>query len=333
MNPILFESPAVFTIRAPFPEVKRQATTTLQLNLGYLCNQKCHHCHVAAGPMRTEIMSGETIDAIFGFLNKSQIRQIDLTGGAPEMNPHFRSLVERARSLGVRVTDRCNLTVLGLPEQRTLPEFLARHQVEITASLPCYQKDNVDGQRGEGVFEASIQALQTLNLLGYGREGSGLILNLVYNPSGPVLPPPQKELEEQYREELRKNNGIVFNQLFVVTNMPIRRFRDQLTRMGQLKPYLELLRNSFLEDNMEKLMCRNLISVDWEGFCYDCDFNQMLDLPLGAGRGRRIHISELEALRENGAPVRTADHCFGCTAGQGSSCGGALSTMRGEADA
>ncbi|MHB1286118.1 MAG: arsenosugar biosynthesis radical SAM (seleno)protein ArsS [Leptospirales bacterium] len=325
MNLTLSELPVI----GVFPEVRRRVLSLLQINLGYLCNQQCVHCHVGAGPKRTEIMSRETIETIFDFLRNSRVRRIDLTGGAPEMNPHFRSLVETARSLEIQVSDRSNLTVLELPDYRDLPSFLARNQVEITASLPCYQKDNVDYQRGEGVFDSSLQAMKRLNDLGYAQKGSGLILNLVYNPVNPVLPPPQAELEEEYREVLWKNHGVRFDRLFVLANMPIQRFRAHLVQTGQLKPYMSLLKKSFVRENLDQLMCRDLVSVDWEGYLYDCDFNQMKHFPLGAGGRSPVHISELANLDLEGAPVWTADHCFGCTAGQGSSCGGALTDPSG----
>ncbi len=308
-------------LHSDFPPVYRATLDTLQVNLGYLCNLSCVHCHVNAGPTRTEQMDVETIDQILSLLDSAGIKTLDLTGGAPELNPHFRYLVRAARALGVRVIDRCNLTVLLEPGQEDLGAFLAQQQVEISASLPCYSQDNVEAQRGKGVYSASIEALLQLNALGYGAE---LILNLVYNPVGPVLPPPQHSLEADYRRELAARFGIRFNELFTITNMPISRFGSVLLAQGQYHEYMRLLRDNYSDSNVPTLMCRSLISVDWRGYLYDCDFNQMLDMPMLAS-DRRRHISDL--LRESnveGDPVFTAEHCYGCTAGQGSSCGGAL---------
>tara|TARA_B110000503_G_scaffold12013_4_gene16248 strand:- start:8058 stop:9014 length:957 start_codon:yes stop_codon:yes gene_type:complete len=308
-------------LHSDFPPVYRATLDTLQVNLGYLCNLSCVHCHVNAGPTRTEQMDVETIDQILSLLDSAGIKTLDLTGGAPELNPHFRYLVRAARALGVRVIDRCNLTVLLEPGQEDLGAFLAQQQVEISASLPCYSQDNVEAQRGKGVYSASIEALLQLNALGYGAE---LILNLVYNPVGPVLPPPQHGLEADYRRELAARFGIRFNELFTITNMPISRFGSVLLAQGQYHEYMRLLRDNYSDSNVPTLMCRSLISVDWRGYLYDCDFNQMLDMPMLAS-DRRRHISDL--LRESnveGDPVFTAEHCYGCTAGQGSSCGGAL---------
>ncbi len=315
---------------AVFPEIRRTIPSILQINMGYLCNQQCTHCHVGAGPKRTEIMSAETVREVLQYLEKSRIRRIELTGGAPEMNPSFRELVSRAAFLEIDVTDRCNLTVLDMPENKDLPVFMAKNRIEIIASLPCYRKENVDLQRGDGVFALSIAGLNRLNEVGYGLEGSGLVLNLVYNPIGPVLPPPQEELEMEYRQELADRYGILFNRLLTLTNMPIRRFRAQLAQEGELAPYLSLLQDSFVPENLERVMCRRMISVDWKGFLYDCDFNQMLGLPMGAGGGRPVHLSELGKILIHETPIRTAEHCFGCTAGQGSSCGGALNDNRKE---
>ncbi len=310
-------------LHSDFPPVYRATLDTLQVNLGYLCNLSCVHCHVNAGPTRTEQMDAETIDQILALLDSAGIKTLDLTGGAPELNPHFRYLVRAARALGVRVIDRCNLTVLLEPGQEDLGAFLAQQQVEISASLPCYSQDNVEAQRGKGVYSASIEALLQLNALGYGAE---LILNLVYNPVGPVLPPPQQDLEADYRRELAARFGIRFNELFTITNMPISRFGSVLLAQDQYHEYMRLLRDNYSDANVPTLMCRSLISVDWRGYLYDCDFNQMLDMPMLAS-DRRRHISDL--LRESnleGDPVFTAEHCYGCTAGQGSSCGGALGT-------
>ena len=309
-------------LHSDFPPVHRASLETLQVNLGYLCNLSCVHCHVNAGPHRTEQMDRETIDTLLALLDRAAIHTLDLTGGAPELNPHFRYLVREARALDVHVIDRCNLTVLLEPGQEDLADFLAEQQVEICASLPCYVQENVEAQRGKGVYDASIQALQQLNALGYGAER---ILNLVYNPVGPVLPPPQEALETDYRRELKERFGIRFNHLMTITNMPISRFGSVLLAQGQYTEYMHLLRENFSQSNMETLMCRRLLSVDWQGFLYDCDFNQMLDLPLLAS-DRRRHIRDLLSTLTLDEPIITGEHCYGCAAGQGSSCGGALDT-------
>lgn len=305
-----------------FPAVTRAALTTLQVNLGYRCNQQCQHCHVNAGPNRTENMDADTVAEVMRVLRDGQIRTLDLTGGAPELNPHFRELVAFARKQGVAVIDRCNLTILREPGQEDLGQFLAGHAVEVVASLPCYLEENVDSQRGSGVFDASIAGLRQLNELGYARPDSGLVLNLVYNPLGAYLPPPQQALEADYRERLA-GYGVAFNQLLTITNMPIKRFGSMLLSKGTFDEYLALLKSSHQEANVENVMCRNLVSVDWQGRLYDCDFNQMLELPIrDAGRAR--HIRDLDAAALQGRSITVGDHCFGCTAGQGSSCGGAL---------
>ena len=309
-------------LHSDFPPVHRASLEALQVNLGYLCNLSCVHCHVNAGPHRTEQMDRETIDALLALLDRAAIHTLDLTGGAPELNPHFRYLVREARALDVHVIDRCNLTVLLEPGQEDLADFLAEQQVEICASLPCYVQENVEAQRGKGVYDASIQALQQLNALGYGAER---ILNLAYNPVGPVLPPPQEALEAEYRRELKDRFGIRFNHLMTITNMPISRFGSVLLAQGQYTEYMHLLRENFSQSNMETLMCRRLLSVDWQGFLYDCDFNQMLDLPLLAS-DRRRHIRDLLSTLTLDEPIITGEHCYGCAAGQGSSCGGALDT-------
>jgi radical SAM/Cys-rich protein len=307
-----------------FPAIRRRRLTTLQVNLGYKCNQSCVHCHVNAGPNRTEMMSRDTVFEVIAFLKAAAVETLDVTGGAPELNPHFRTLVTAARELGVRVMDRCNLTILEQPGQEDLAQFLTDHEVEVVASMPCYLEDNVDRQRGKGVFDASIRCLQTLNRYGYGRAGSGLTLNLVYNPQGPVLPPAQEQLEQDYRRHLGERYGIAFNRLFVMTNMPIQRFGSTLISKGQFSQYMELLKNAYQPHNLDAVMCRNLISVDWRGYVYDCDFNQMLDLPL-AWKGRsRPHLRDLLGVGLEGNAIVVKDHCYGCTAGQGSSCGGAL---------
>jgi len=307
-----------------FPPIQRGKLETLQVNLGYLCNQTCVHCHVDAGPRRREIMTKETVRAVLAYLRDSDIRTLDLTGGAPEMNPHFRDLVSEARKLGVHVMDRCNLTILEEPGYEDLAGFLAAQSVEVIASMPCYLEDNVNAQRGNGVFAASIRALKRLNGLGYGQENGSLTLNLVYNPLGPSLPPPQETLEKTYKTEMKNRHGIVFNKLFTITNMPIRRFGSMLISKGRFDEYMRLLKDAYRPENLDGVMCRSLLSVDWQGYVYDCDFNQMLGLPL-IGRGKaRPHLSELAGQDVEGWPIAVMDHCYGCTAGQGSSCGGAL---------
>ncbi len=315
-------------LNTDFPPLARGQLETLQVNLGYLCNLSCTHCHVNAGPQRTELMSLEVIEQLLAFIQKRSIRQLDLTGGAPEMNPHFNYLVREARGLGVEVIDRCNLTILRQPGYENLASFLAEQQVTIVASLPCYLEDNVDKQRGKGVYEDSIAALRDLNALGYGR-GQGLELSLVYNPTGPYLPPPQSQLQADYKRELQLRYGVVFDQLFTITNMPISRFGAVLLSQGQYVSYMQLLKDSFSQDNLDDVMCRSLISVDWQGYIYDCDFNQMIDLPLQqphvlASDVDRVHISSLMDSAMLDAPIRVGEHCYGCTAGQGSSCAGAL---------
>ena len=311
--------------KIPFPALHRGRLDTLQVNVGYRCNQSCVHCHVGASPHRTEEMPGSVVDIVLAYIERRRVGTLDITGGAPELNSHFRRLVVDARRMGVRVMDRCNLTITEVEGQHDLPDFLAAQQVEIVASMPCYLEDNVDRQRGKGVFDGSIRALRRLNALGYGRDGSGLVLSLVYNPQGPSLPPPQAALEADYRQMLGERYGIVFNHLYTFANMPIQRFGSMLISKGQFDAYIELLRHAHADDNLDDVMCRNLISVDWRGFVYDCDFNQMLDLPLTRGAGsERIHLSDLLDDDLAGNPIRVAGHCFGCTAGQGSSCGGAL---------
>lgn len=307
-----------------FPPIQRKSLSTLQVNLGYRCNQRCLHCHVNAGPTRTEMMDDENIALLPGVLKAREIQLLDLTGGAPEMHPRFREVVTMARGLGVQVMDRCNLTILQEPGYEDMAEFLAANRVEVVASMPCYSPANVDQQRGEGVFDRSIQALQALNALGYGKPGSGLSLNLVYNPQGPSLPPPQAALEADYKRELRAHFGIEFNTLFTLTNMPIQRFGSTLISRGEFASYLQLLREAYQPGNLDGVMCRSLVSVDWRGYLYDCDFNQQLDLPLPGAIGR-AHLRDLLRNDLAGRPIRTAEHCYGCTAGQGSSCGGALS--------
>jgi radical SAM/Cys-rich protein len=297
---------------------------TLQVNVGKLCNQTCRHCHVDASPTRIETMTRETAELVVDVLRRYPIPSVDLTGGAPELNPNFEYLVEEARALGRHVIDRSNLTVFFVEGKQHLPEFLRDHQVEMTASLPCYLEANVDAQRGKGVYGKSIQALQWLNRLGYGQAGTGLKLNLVYNPLGPSLPPPQQSLEDAYRQHLGEWHRIVFNQLYTITNMPISRFLGELVRQGSHERYMELLVEKFNPETVPGLMCRNLVSVGWDGRLYDCDFNQMLHLPVNHGLPH--HIRDFDAYLLARREIRTGAHCFGCTAGSGSSCTGALST-------
>ena len=309
-----------------FPPIRRRTIEALQVNLGYTCNQTCLHCHVNAGPNRTEQMDRATIDLVLEVLERRRVRTLDLTGGAPELNIHFRDLARSARALGVEVIDRCNLTILEEPGQEDLAEFLAATGVRVVASLPCYSAENVDRQRGDGVFDKSIRGLQRLNALGYGAEGSALTLNLVYNPQGPALPPPQAALQSDYKRLLGENFGIVFNQLFTVANMPIARFGSTLISKGTFADYMALLRGAHDAANLEQVMCRTLVSVDWQGQLYDCDFNQMLGLALreDGRRGSRLHLRDLLRTELADNPIAIAGHCYGCTAGQGSSCGGAL---------
>lgn len=307
-----------------FPALRRKGVETLQVNLGYKCNQSCLHCHVNAGPSRTEQMNLETVESVLRYLEASGTRVLDITGGAPELNPNFRELVTRAGVLGAHVIDRCNLTVLEESGQEDLAEFFARERVEITASLPCYTEELVDRQRGKGVYEASIRAIRRLNALGYARDGSDLALNLVYNPQGPSLPPSQERLEADYKRILGERFGIRFNRLFTLANMPIARFGSTLISKGQFNAYMSLLQESFREENLQAVMCRSLISVDWRGYVYDCDFNQMLGLPLKVAGRTRVKLADLVGRDLAGNPIVAKDHCFGCAAGQGSSCGGAL---------
>lgn len=307
-----------------FPALRRGALQTLQVNLGYRCNQSCLHCHVAASPQRTEMMDADTAALVLQVLRARRVQTLDLTGGAPELNPHFRGLVAGARAMGVKVIDRCNLTILSEPGQEGLAAFLAAQGVEVVASLPCYSAGNVDRQRGDGVFERSIDGLRRLNALGYGQEGGPLVLNLVYNPQGPSLPPPQERLEADYKRELMQHFGIRFNHLFALTNMPIQRFGSTLVSKGGFAAYMTLLRQAYRPENLETVMCRSLLSVDWQGWLHDCDFNQMLGLHAQLSGVPRPHLRDLLGRDPEGADIQVADHCYGCTAGQGSSCGGAL---------
>ncbi len=307
-----------------FPNIKRTQLEVLQVNLGYLCNLSCTHCHVNAGPKRTELMAKATVELVLDFIAQENIHTLDLTGGAPEMNPHFNYLVTQARARAVKVIDRCNLTILQEPGYEDLADFLANNQVEIVASLPCYLEDNVDRQRGKGTFNASIDALQQLNKLGYGQPDGALQLNLVFNPQENVLPPEQNNLEHAYKQHLYGHYGIVFNKLFAMANLPIQRFGSTLISKGLFADYMQLLKDNHRPENLSGVMCRNTISIDWQGFVYDCDFNQMLNLPLGLNKNRKTHISNLQRWAVAGSPIAVRQHCYGCTAGQGSSCSGAL---------
>jgi radical SAM/Cys-rich protein len=302
----------------------RRAIDTLQVNLGRYCNLACIHCHVESGPTRTEMMNRETVDAVLRFLASSNISALDITGGAPELNPNFDYLVESAVGLGRHVMDRCNLTVIFEPGKDYLPELFQRHGVELVCSLPCYSQENVDKQRGKGTFDTSIRALQRLNEIGYGQSDSNLILNLIYNPVGPHLPPPQQKLEQDYKQILAENFGIAFNHLYCLTNMPITRYATHLKLRGEYDRYMELLETGFNRATLDQVMCRKLISVGWEGLIYDCDFNQMLNLPIRDRAGTPLHISSLSIEEVRNHEITVGDHCYACTAGAGSSCGGTL---------
>ena len=306
-----------------FPAIKRKQIETVQINLGYRCNQACLHCHVNAGPNRTEQMTRNTIGEVIQFIDTVKPNTVDLTGGAPELNIHFRELVSEIRDREVSVIDRCNLTILSEPGHEDLPDFLSRHEVIDTASLPCYSEENVNSQRGDGVFERSIQGLRRLNEVGYGRGNPRLQLHLVYNPLGATLPPPQDTLEKEYKEHLANNYDVHFDALMTITNMPIKRFGSTLVSRGEFEPYLQLLQDNYTEENIESVMCKTLISIDWEGYLFDCDFNQMLGLPLGDAT-KKVHMRDLNMDNILGKSIAVRDHCFGCTAGQGSSCSGAL---------
>jgi radical SAM/Cys-rich protein len=305
--------------------LRRTKPRVLQVNVGRVCNLTCVHCHVNAGPARREIMRRETVDRILAWQQEARLPVVDLTGGAPEMIPDFRYFVRRLRAIDAATTiiDRCNLTILREPGYDDVPEFLAAHQVQIVASMPCYTAENVNAQRGEGVFDASIAALQRLNAIGYGIDPT-LPLHLVYNPGGAFLPGPQDELEADYKRELRAHFGIEFNQLYTITNLPIARFASWLRHNGKFAEYLELLANAFNPATVEGLMCRDTINVSWLGEVFDCDFNQMLQLPVENDTGKTVHLWDIDPHSLEGRPVRTASHCFGCTAGAGSSCGGAI---------
>jgi len=302
----------------------RRAVDTLQVNLGRYCNLACIHCHVESGPTRKEMMSRENVESVLEFFSRSEIPTLDITGGAPELHPDFDYLVAAARRLGRHVMDRCNLTVIFEPGKEYLPEFFKRHGVELVCSLPCYSQENVDQQRGKGTFDASIRALQSFNEIGYGQVDSGLVLNLVYNPVEPHLPPPQEKLEGDYKRILHERYGIVFNQLFCLSNMPITRYAIHLKLRGEYQRYMELLQTNFNLQTLDQVMCRNLVSIGWEGSVYDCDFNQMLDLAIADADGKRLHISSVTMEQVANRAIIVGDHCYACTAGSGSSCGGAL---------
>ena len=313
-------------VNTDFPKIKRSVLETLQVNLGYLCNQQCLHCHVDAGPRRKEVMTAETIANILNYLKQKNIKRLDLTGGAPEMNPGFFSLVKKAREMGVHVIDRCNLTVLLEEGFTEVASFLAENQVEVVASMPCYLEENVDAQRGKGVFDQSIKGLKLLNQQGYG-VNEKLRLNLVYNPQGINLPPSQDQLEDDYKKQLKQLFDISFNRLYTITNMPIKRFGSTLLSKGLFDDYMLLLKNAYSKENLSGVMCLTTLSIDWQGYAYDCDFNQMLGLPAGQltnMASNKKHINDLLQSDLKGQGIAIMDHCYGCTAGHGSSCGGAI---------
>ncbi len=318
--------PFVHRLQLNGNEFSRRSVDVLQVNLGRYCNQACIHCHVESGPTRKEMMSLETVEAVVGFVASTNIPTLDITGGAPELNPNFDYLVDSAVELGRHVIDRCNLTVIFVPGKEYLPEFFQRRGVELVCSLPCYSKENVDKQRGKGTFELSIRALRVFNDLGYGQTGSNLALNLVYNPLGPHLPPPQERLEQDYKRVLKDRFGIVFNRLYCLTNMPITRYAMHLKLRGEYDRYMDLLAENFNPETLDQVMCRSLLSVGWEGSIYDCDFNQMLALPLKGADGRALHISTLSLAQVDNFPITVGSHCYACTAGCGSSCGGILTS-------
>jgi len=306
-----------------FPRIHRGKVETLQINLGYLCNQACLHCHVNAGPTRKEQMSLDTIEEIVQLIDNVKPKMVDLTGGAPELNVHFKYFVTEITKRRISIIDRCNLTILSEPGQEDLTQFLSKHKVIVTASLPCYSEENVNSQRGDGVFDRSIDGLRQLNGAGYGKGNPDLQLHLVYNPIGASLPPPQKTLEKEYKQHLSENYSVSFDSLLTITNMPIKRFGSTLISRGEFGSYLQLLESSYQEKNLESVMCKTLLSIDWEGYVYDCDFNQMLGLPFGDTE-KKTHVRDLKMAEIEGNPIAVRDHCFGCTAGNGSSCSGAM---------
>ncbi len=303
------------------PGLRRKQLTDLQINLGYLCNQACEHCHVEAGPKRTELMTWETMQRILSWSEKAGIKSVDLTGGAPEMNPYFRDFIEAFQAQGAQIISRCNLTILREPGYEDLAQWYAEHRIRLVSSMPCYTRENVDKQRGKGTFGKSIDALLELNKYGYGIDPA-LPLDLVYNPGGAFLPPAQASLEQDYKTRLQEDFGIEFSSLLTITNLPIKRFEHYLQRSGQLDSYLSLLVENFNPCTVSNLMCKTLISVDWQGKVYDCDFNQMLDMPLAGKSQQTLWEIEINSLKD--MPIAIDKHCFGCTAGAGSSCGGAL---------
>ncbi len=307
-----------------FPDISRKNISILQLNLGYRCNQQCLHCHVNAGPKRTEEMTYEVLLQILDFIKANNIEVVDLTGGAPEMHPNYAFLLESLATLGVKIIDRCNLTILNEAGYEHIADLFLKYNVEVVASLPCYLEENVNKQRGKGVFDSSIKALKILNDLGYGQIGSSLTLNLVFNPQGAALSPEQTQLEKDYRVFLKDNFSIIFNQLFTITNVPVKRFGSMLLSKNEFTPYMNLLQNAHQSENLEALMCRFQLSIDWQGYLYDCDFNQMLGLPL-TDQGKKLHIKDVCLDDLCNKDIIVAGHCYACTAGQGSSCGGALS--------
>jgi radical SAM/Cys-rich protein len=307
-----------------FPPLRRGHLDTLQVNVGYRCNQSCVHCHVNAGPTRREEMSADVAALVVRYLDASEVSTLDITGGAPELNAQFRFLVREARARGLRVIDRCNLTILEEPGQEDLAGFLADQRVAVVASMPCYLEENVNAQRGKGVFDASIRGLRRLNALGYGDREVGLTLDLVYNPQGATLPPSQQALECDYKSILMERYGVSFNQLLALANMPVGRFGSTLISRGEMHDYLDLLRHAHHDDNLDGVMCRSLLSIDWQGYVYDCDFNQMLGLHMRVNGSPRVHLSELMDVDVEGHAIAVRAHCYACTAGQGSSCGGAL---------
>jgi len=306
-----------------FPAINRKNITILQINLGYRCNQQCQHCHVNAGPKRTEEMSHKVLLQTLDFIKKNSVEIVDLTGGAPEMHPDFLFLIKSLRAMNIKVIDRCNLTILNEPGYESLADNLAEQQIEVVASMPCYIEENVNKQRGSGVFKSSISALNRLNQLGYAQQDSSLILNLVYNPQGASLAPEQILLEQDYKKFLFDQFGIVFNQLFTITNVPVKRFGSMLLSKNEFIPYMELLQSAHQNENLGGVMCRYQLSIDWQGYLYDCDFNQMLDLALH-DQGKKLHISHADIQTLINKEIIVAGHCYACTAGKGSSCGGAL---------
>ena len=312
-----------YSMKTTFPKIKKESIDTLQINIGYKCNQACKHCHVNSSPSRTEMMSEKILDLIPKIINKFNIKTLDITGGAPEMNPNFKKLVLSLKNQKINIIDRCNLTIFFEEGYEDLPDFLAENKVIITASLPCYEKENVEKQRGSGVFDKSINAIKILNKLGYGKTDTGLQLNLVYNPINPTLPPPQEKLESDYKKALYEKYDITFNKLYTITNMPINRYADFLKMTGELEEYFELLANNFNQQNLKNLMCKKTLSIDWEGQIYDCDFNQQLKLKSLSGPKNLYDLLNYSSSFDY--QIAANNHCFACTAGAGSSCGGSLS--------